>query len=74
MKKKNEILDRWNSETPPFWKRVQKMGVSVASAGGIILGVSEIPGIKLPGSLVMAGGIMIAVGSVMAAQSKLTKI
>lgn len=62
------IKKRWTSETPDFWKKVQKIGLGIGSIGAILVSGT----ITLPATIVAVGGYMVAVGSVTAVLSKLT--
>jgi hypothetical protein len=60
-----EISKRWNSETPHFFKKVINFG--------IILGIVGSGLITLPATVV-AGTILITIGTTATAIAKLTKI
>lgn len=62
------LKQRWNSETPTFWKKVQKIGLGIGAVGGLLVSGT----IVVPATLVTIGGYMVAVGSVTAVLSKLT--
>ena len=62
------IKQRWKAETPDFWKKVQKIGITVGAIGGILISGT----IALPATVITVGGYMVAVGSVTAVLSKLT--
>jgi hypothetical protein len=64
-----ELRKRWNAETPDFWKRVQKIAIATGVIGGAIIAAP----VALPAALVTVGGYMVAVGSVGATLSQLTK-
>ena len=64
-----EIKKRWKSETPKFWKKVQKISIAAGVLGGAILASP----IALPVAVVTVGGYLVAVGSVGATLSQLTK-
>jgi hypothetical protein len=63
------LKERWQSKTPDFWKKVQKIGIAFGVIGGAIIAAP----VALPAALITAGGYMIAVGSVTATLSQLTK-
>ena len=67
--KLKEIKSRWKSETPRFWKKVQKIALVVGVLGGAIITAP----VSLPASVVTVGGYLVAVGSVGATLSQLTK-
>ena len=58
------LIDRWNSPTPTFWLKVQKIGI-VAGSLGVVL-------IAPPFGMAAFGGYLIASGSVIGVLSKLT--
>lgn len=63
------LKERWNAKTPDFWKKVQKVAIAAGVVGGAIV---TLP-VSLPAAIVTAGGYLVAVGSVGAALSQLTK-
>ena len=58
------LINRWNSPTPTFWLKVQKIGV-VAGSLGVVL-------IAPPFGMAAIGGYLIASGSVIGILSQLT--
>lgn len=64
----NNLVKRWRSESPDFWKKVNKIGLSIGAVGAILVSGT----IAVPVSLVTIGGYMVAVGSVTSILSKLT--
>jgi ABC-type protease/lipase transport system fused ATPase/permease subunit len=64
-----EVKKRWKSETPKFWKKVQKISIAAGVLGGAILAAP----VALPVAVVTVGGYLVAVGSVGATLSQLTK-
>ena len=67
--KLRELKNRWKSETPKFWKKVQKISIAAGVLGGAILAAP----VALPVAVVTVGGYLVAVGSVGATLSQLTK-
>lgn len=63
-----EIKNRWDSESPDFWKKVGNIGLTIGGIGGLLVSGT----IVVPASLVTIGGYMVAVGSVTKVLSKLT--
>jgi uncharacterized membrane protein HdeD (DUF308 family) len=63
-----DLINRWNSKTPNFWKKVQKIGLTVGTLGAVIVASPVV----LPAALVTVSGYFIAVGGVTAALSQLT--
>ena len=62
------LKERWQSKTPTFWKKVQRIGVALGVIGATIVAAP----VALPASLVTAAGYLVAVGGVTAALSQLT--
>jgi hypothetical protein len=63
------LKERWQSKTPKFWKKVQRIGVALGVIGATIVAAPVV----LPASLVTAAGYMVAAGTVTATLSQLTK-
>jgi ABC-type protease/lipase transport system fused ATPase/permease subunit len=63
-----EVKKRWKSETPKFWKKVQKISIAAGVLGGAILAAP----VTLPVAVITVGGYLVAVGSVGATLSQLT--
>lgn len=63
-----EIAKRWKSETPKFWKKVRRIGITVGAVGGVL---ATAP-VALPAGLVTIGGYLVTAGSLTAALSQLT--
>lgn len=56
-----ELIKRWNSPTPKFWKKVQKNGLAIGVLGGVIIKFQPI-----------VGGILVTLGSTISALAQLT--
>ena len=67
MKHLKEMQMRWNSPTPKFWKKLQKIG---AVAAGIATVIATAP-ISLPAAIVTAGGYFAVAGGTIAVISQL---
>ena len=63
------LKERWQSKTPKFWKKVQRIGVALGVIGATIVAAPVV----LPASLVTAAGYMVAAGTVTATLAQLTK-
>jgi hypothetical protein len=63
------LKERWQSKTPKFWKKVQRIGVALGVIGATIVALP----VALPAALVTAAGYMVAAGTVTATLSQLTK-
>lgn len=66
--KNNEVIKRWKSETPSFWKKVQRIGLIAGGLGAVIIASP----IALPAAIVSIGGYLTLAGSVAATLSQLT--
>ena len=56
-----ELIKRWNSPTPKFWKKVQKNGLAIGVIGGVIVKFNPI-----------VGGVLVTLGSTISALAQLT--
>lgn len=66
--KNNEVVKRWKSETPSFWKKIQRIGLIAGGIGTVIIASP----IALPAVLASVGGYLALAGSVTATLSQLT--
>lgn len=66
--KNNEVVKRWKSETPSFWKKIQRIGLIAGGIGAVIIASP----IALPAVLASVGGYLALAGSVAATLSQLT--
>jgi len=64
-----ELKERWQSKTPKFWKKVQKLGLVAGAVGGVLIAAP----IALPATLITLGGYLVTAGGVTAALAQLTK-
>ena len=67
----NEIIKRFTSESPTFFKRIQAIGITLGSIGAALL-VLPASVIVLPSTIVTMAGYFVAAGSVAAAVAKAT--
>lgn len=67
MKHLKEMQTRWNSPTPKFWKKLQKIG---AVAAGIATVIATAP-VSLPVAIVAAGGYFAVAGGTIAVIAQL---
>jgi hypothetical protein len=67
----NEIVKRLSSESPTFFKRITKIGLTIGAIGTAIVTMPTAI-IVLPAELTTIGGYMIAIGTVAAAIAKTT--
>jgi len=54
------LMERCKAETPPFFKKLRWVGLTLATVGGVLVATP----IALPMALVTAGGYLIVAGSV----------
>ena len=62
------IKQRWSAPTPKFWKRVQKIAITIGAIAGVIVTAP----ITLPVAVVTVASYAITVGTVAATLSQLT--
>ena len=62
------MKERWSAPTPKFWKRVQKIAITVGAVAGVIIAAP----ITLPAALVTVATYAITAGTVAATLSQLT--
>jgi hypothetical protein len=63
-----EIIKRLKEPTPSFWKKVQRIGLTLGVIGGAIMTAP----VSLPAAIVSIGGYLATVGAVSAGLSQLT--
>jgi len=64
-----DLMDRWKSKTPSFWKKVQKVGIIAGALGGALLAAP----IALPAALISGATYLVVIGTTTATLSQLTK-
>jgi lipopolysaccharide/colanic/teichoic acid biosynthesis glycosyltransferase len=62
------IKQRWSAKTPKFWKKVQRIAITVGAIAGVIIAAP----ITLPVAVVTVASYAITVGTVAATLSQLT--
>jgi hypothetical protein len=62
------IKQRWFAKTPKFWKKVQRIAITVGAVAGVIIAAP----ITLPVAVVTVASYAITVGTVAATLSQLT--
>ena len=62
------LKERWNSKTPNFWKKVQRIAIVVGAVAGTIIAAP----IALPAALITVAGYAVAVGTTVATVSQFT--
>ena len=68
MRRKSEIEKRWKSETPKFWKKIQKIGITSVAVGTFL---ATAP-IALPTVVITLSGYLIVGGTLTGILSQLT--
>ena len=62
------LAQRWKAQTPKFWKRVQRVAITLGAVAGVILTAP----VSLPTAVVTAAGYVATAGTVAATLSQLT--
>lgn len=62
------IRQRWSAKTPKFWKRVQKVAITLGAVAGVLIAAP----ITLPAAVVTVASYAITAGTVAATLSQLT--
>lgn len=62
------LEQRWKAPTPKFWKRVQKVAITVGAIAGVIIAAP----ITLPVAVITVAGYVATAGTVAATLSQLT--
>jgi hypothetical protein len=62
------IKQRWSAKTPHFWKKVQRIAITVGAVAGVIIAAP----ITLPAAVVTVATYAITAGTVAATLSQLT--
>ena len=62
------LAERSKADTPPFFKKLKLVGLTLAAVGGILVASP----IALPAAIVAVGGYLIVAGSVATAVSQVT--
>ncbi|MBI2722491.1 MAG: hypothetical protein HYX39_09975 [Bacteroidetes bacterium] len=60
------LVERCKADTPPFFKKLRFVGLTLAAAGGVLVAAP----IALPAAIVTVGGYLIVAGSVATAVSQ----
>ena len=62
------MKERWSAKTPKFWKKVQRIAITVGAVAGVIIAAP----ITLPAAVVTVATYAITAGTVAATLSQLT--
>ena len=63
-----DLKERWNSKTPKFWKKVQRIAILVGAVAGTIIAAP----VALPAAVITAAGYAVAIGTAVATVSQFT--
>jgi ABC-type xylose transport system permease subunit len=63
-----QLKQRWDTPTPSFWKKVQRIAIVAGAVAGVIIAAP----VTLPAALVTAAGYVVTAGTVAATLSQLT--
>lgn len=67
----NELITRVTSESPKFFKNIQKIGLTLGAVGGALLLIPASV-VVLPAAVITMAGYFVAIGTVAAAVAKTT--
>lgn len=62
------IIQRWKAPTPKFWKKVQRVAITLGAVAGVILTAP----VSIPATVITVAGYMATAGTVAATLSQLT--
>lgn len=62
------LAQRWKAPTPKFWKKVQKVAITLGAVAGVILTAP----VSLPAVVITTAGYVATAGTVAATLSQLT--
>ena len=68
-----EIILRLKSDTPVFWKKVQKLSISLATTAITVLTVNSTYSLALPSTVITSLGYAVAIGAAIAGTAQLTQ-
>ncbi|EKB47895.1 hypothetical protein [Cecembia lonarensis] len=64
----DELKNRWNAPTPPFFKKLRNIGLMVAGVGAALMTAP----VTLPAILVQVAGYLVTAGAVITSISQIT--
>lgn len=62
------IIQRWTAPTPKFWKKVQRVAITLGAVAGVILTAP----VSIPATVITVAGYVATAGTVAATLSQLT--
>lgn len=66
------LVERVAEPTPPFWKKVRRIGLLASAIGGAIVAAVSTGGLALPAVIVTTAKVVATVGGTVVAASSLT--
>jgi hypothetical protein len=69
----NKIIERWNAETPDFFKKLKKYAFSIGGSAAAVLTANNLFGLSLDATLISTLGYVVAACVAIAGTAKLTK-
>ena len=67
-----ELINRFKSETPLFWKRVRTIGITAVTISGVIISLPTM-GLAVPAALLTAAQYVAAIGATLGITAQATK-
>lgn len=68
----NNLVERISEPTPPFWKKVRRIGLIASAIGGALIAAVTTGGVALPSAVVAVAKVVATVGGTAVAASSLT--
>ena len=62
------LVQRWKAPTPKFWKKVQRVAITLGAVAGVILTAP----VSIPATVITVAGYVATAGTVAATLSQLT--
>ncbi len=66
--KEKTLKERWNGETPKFWKRVQRWAIITGAVAGIVIAAP----VTLPAAVITTATYLVTVSATIATTAQLT--
>ena len=62
------LVQRWKAPTPKFWKKVQRVAITLGAVAGVIITAP----VSIPATIITVAGYVATAGTVAATLSQLT--
>jgi ABC-type xylose transport system permease subunit len=62
------LVQRWKAPTPNFWKKVQRLAITLGAVAGVIITAP----VSIPATIITVAGYVATAGTVAATLSQLT--